>query len=427
LLGLLATALIVACGGSSSPPPPPQLGALNTSVQVTFWHALSGTLETALKAQTDQFNASQTNVKVNLVSKGSYSDLGKAVLTSLAASQPPDLTQCIETDAAKYNSSKTLADLTPYINAADGLSKADLNDIFPVMLNAAKIKGTYYQFPFNKSTIVLYYNQDMFTAKGIANPPATWDEFFADAAKVADPSKGVTGVEGPTIDTFMSMLYEYGGQLYDNPLNPTKSTVNSAAGIKAMTMWADAIKAGAAKPLPAGAFADQPNFQNQKSAMYMATQVSYQFIKGPIGSKFKFAEAPFPAGDRGVKDEMYGANLCVFNKSAPDVQHGAFLYIKYLTSQASTTTWAQTTSYMPIRQSAYTALQSDFYAKNPAQGVAPAMLSKGYLFALPVTPTGNEQRDALSTELNNIAAGRVDPKAGLDRAAQKITDIMATG
>jgi ABC-type glycerol-3-phosphate transport system substrate-binding protein len=109
------------------------------------------------------------------------------------------------------------------------------------------------------------------------------------------------------------------------------------------------------------------------------------------------------------------------------VQHGAFLYIKYLTSQASTTTWAQTTSYMPIRQSAYTALQSDFYAKNPAQGVAPAMLSKGYLFALPVTPTGNEQRDALSTELNNIAAGRVDPKAGLDRAAQKITDIMATG
>ena len=376
---------------------------------------------------TDQFNSSQSNVKVTLVAKGAYTDLNKAVLTGLAASQAPDLAQCIETDAAKYNSSKALADLTPYINAVDGLSDADLKDIFPVMLNAAKIKGTYYQFPFNKSTTVLYYNQDMFAAKGISQPPITWEEFFADAAKLADPAKGVTGIEGPTLDTFLSMLYEYGGQMYDNPTNPTKATINSAAGIKALTLWSDAIKSGAAKPIPAGNFADQVDFQNQKTAMYMSTQVSYQFIKGPIGTKFKFDEAAFPGGDKGVKDEMFGANLCVFNKSAKDVQHGAFLYMKYLTSQDSTTKWAQTTSYMPVRQSAYAALQGSFYAQNPSQGVGAGMLSKGQLFALPVTPTSNEQRDALTTELGNIVAGRADPKTGLDKAAQKMNDIMATG
>ncbi|GAC1474714.1 MAG: ABC transporter substrate-binding protein [Candidatus Dormibacteraceae bacterium] len=425
MLSLLALTLIVACGGGSSGSA--QLGALNTTVQVTFWHGLPGNLETALKSVTEQFNSSQSKVHVNLVLKGGYTDLNKAVLTSLAAGQPPDLTQCVETDAAKYNSSKALADLTPYINAADGLSAADLKDIFPVMLNAAKIKGTYYQFPFNKSTQVLYYNQDMFAAKGIANPPTTWDEFFADAAKLADPSKGVTGVEGPTLETFLNMLYEYGGQFYDNPLNPTKATINSAAGIKAMTLWTDAIKSGAAKPPPAAQYADQTNFQNQKSAMYISTQVSYQFIVKPIGTKFKFAEAPFPAGDKGVKDQMFGANLCVFNKSSKDVQHGAFLYMKYLTSEASTTKWAQTSSYMPVRQSAYTTLLSGFYAQNPSQGVGAGMLSKGQLIVLPATPTSNEQRDTLSTELNNIAAGRADPKTGLDRAAQKMTDIMATG
>jgi multiple sugar transport system substrate-binding protein len=160
LLSLVAVFLIAACGGGTTAPPP-QLGALKTQVQVTFWHALSGNLQTALTALTDQFNSSQSNVKVTLVAKGNYVDLNKAVLTGLAASQSPDLTQCIETDAAKYNSSKALADLTPFINAADGLSTADLKDIFPIMLSAAKIKGTYYQFPFNKSTQVLYYNQDM--------------------------------------------------------------------------------------------------------------------------------------------------------------------------------------------------------------------------------------------------------------------------
>jgi ABC-type glycerol-3-phosphate transport system substrate-binding protein len=223
------------------------------------------------------------------------------------------------------------------------------------------------------------------------------------------------------------MLYEYGGQLYDNPVKPTKALVNSPAGIKAMTLWSDAIKSGAAKPIPAGNFADQVDFQNQKTAMYMSTQVSYQFIVKPIGTKFRFAEAPFPGGDKGVKDEMFGANMCVFNKSAKDVQHGAFLYIKFLTSEASTTTWAQKTSYMPVRQSAFTTLQNGFYAQNPSQGVGAGMLSKGQLIALPATPTSNEQRDTLTTEINNIAAGRADPKGGLDRAAAKMNDIMATG
>ena len=422
---LVAAMFMTACGGG--PAAPTQLGALNASVQVNFWHALSGTLQTELNALTDQFNASQTKVHVNLTAKGAYSDLNKAVLTGIAANQAPDLAQCIETDAAKYASSKALADLTPYINAADGLSSADLKDIFPVMLGAAKIKGTYYQFPFNKSTTVVYYNQDMFAAAGITSPPSTWDEFFSDAAKLSNPSKGVTGIEGPSLDTFLSMLYEYGGAFYDNATNPTKATINSDAGVKAMTLWSQAIKSGAAKPIPAGNFADQVDFQNQKTAMYMSTQVSYQFIVKPIGTKFKFAEAPFPAGDQGVKDEMFGANMCVFNKSSQNVQHGAMLYIKYLTSQASTTEWAQKTSYMPVRQSAYTTLSGGFYSTNPSQGVGAGMLSKGDLIVLPSTPTSNEQRDALATELGNIAAGREDVKAGLDKAASRMTDILTTG
>ena len=418
--------LLTACGGGTSGGQA-QLGALKSTVQVTFWHALSGNLQAELAKLTDQFNSSQTTVHVNLVAKGAYTDLNKAVLTGLAAGQPPDLAQCIETDAAKYSSSKALADLTPYINAQDGLSSGDLKDVFPVMLNAAKIGGTYYQFPFNKSTTVLYYNQDMFAAKGISGPPATWDEFFSDAAKLADPSKGVTGAEGPSIDVFLSMLYEYGGKLYDSDTHPTKSQVNSDAGVKAMTLWYNAIKSGAAKPIPAGNFADQVDFQNQKTAMYISTQVSYQFIKGPIGSKFKFSEAAFPAGDKGVKDEMFGANLCVFKHAAQDVQHGAFLYMKYMTGKDQTTEWAQNTSYMPVRQSAYQALQSGFYSQNPTQGVGAGMLSKGQLIVLPSVPTSNEQRDALSTELGNISALRKEPKAGLNDAASKMTDIMTTG
>ena len=429
LAGLAAGVALIACGGGTSTSnAPAQIGALKNKVEVTFWHALSGNLEKGLTQLTDQFNASQDKVHVTLVAKGAYADLRKSLLTALAAGSPPDLAQCLENHAAKYNESKALADLTSYINAADGLSKDDLKDIFPVMLNSARLNGTYYMFPLNKSTSVLYYNQDMFAAKGISGPPATWDEFFKDIHSLADPAAGVVGAESPTVDAWISMLYEYGGQLYDSATSPKKASFNGDQGVKITKMWQDAIKAGDSRPVSsAPGFPDQVDFQNQKSAIYMSTQVSYQFIKGPIGSKFKFAEAPFPAGTNGTKDELFGANACIFSKSSPDVQHGAFLYLKYFTNAQNTATWAKTTSYMPVRQSAFKQLQSDYYPQNPGQDVGVTMLSKGQAFVVPFTSTFDDQRDAMTNELNNVWQLRKDPKSALDTAAAKVTDLLTSG
>ena len=426
---LAAGMVMVACGGGTSGGGgTAQVGALNTKVEVTFWHALSGNLEKGLMQVTDQFNASQDKVHVTLVAKGAYADLRKSLLTALAAGSPPDLAQCIENHAAKYNESKALADLTSYINAADGLSQGDLKDFFPVMLNDAKLNGTYYMFPLNKSTTVIYYNQDMFAAKGISGPPTTWDEFFKDAHLLSDPAAGVVGAESPPVDTWISMLYEYGGQLYDSATNPRKAAFNGSQGVRITKMWQDAIKAGDSRPISSsGTFPDQVDFQNQKSAMYVSTQVSYQFIKGPIGNKFKFAEAPLPAGPNGTKDELFGANACVFSKSSQDVQHGAFLYLKYFTNAQNTATWAKTTSYMPVRQSAFNKLQTDFYPQNPGQDVGVTMLSKGQAFVVPFTSTFDDQRDAMTNELNNVWLLRKDPKSALDTAASKVTDLLTSG
>ena len=428
-IAVLSLALVLACGGGggNNSSGGSQVGALSKKVEVTFWHALSGNLQTGLQALTDQYNSSQDKVHVTLVAKGAYSDLRQAVLTSLAAGSPPDMAQCIENHATKYQQSNALADLTPYINAADGLSSADKSDIFPVMLNDAKVAGKYYTFPLNKSTTVLYYNQDMFTAAGISSPPATWEDFFTDAHKLAQPANGVVGAEAPPIDTWISMLYEYGGKLYDSTSSPKKAAFNDATGVKITKLWQDAIKAGDARPVGSAAFADQVDFQNAKTAMYISTQVSYQFIVKPIGTKFKFAEAPLPAGSSGTKDEMFGANVCMFSKSSQDVQHGAFLYVKYLTNQENTTTWAKTTSYLPLRQSALKTLQGDFYSTNPSQGVGAGMLTKGQLFVVPFTATFDDQRTAMSTELNNVWLLTKDPKAALDSAANKVNDILTTG
>jgi ABC-type glycerol-3-phosphate transport system substrate-binding protein len=99
--------------------------------------------------------------------------------------------------------------------------------------------------------------------------------------------------------------------------------------------------------------------------------------------------------------------------------------MKYFTNTENATTWAQKSSYMPVRKSAYNNLKSDFYVKNPDQQVGISMVDN--LFALPFLSTYEDQRTALGNELGNIWNKRKSVKQGLDDAANKCNDIMATG
>lgn len=425
--GLVAVFMSAACGGGSGGSPSPQLGALGKHVDVTFWEGISGAPETALKASVESFNSSQSNVTVHLVNKGAYNDLRQAVLTSLAAGSPPDMAQCYENHAAKYSQSGALADLGTFINAKDGLSDADRKDIFPALMEDGRLNGKQYMFPFNKSTTVLYYNADMLKAKGINNPPATWDELFTDARAVTDKAAGIFGVAAPEYDTWASMLYEYGGTLYDNDRMPKKAAFNGTVGQQVTQRWADAVKDGSARVVTGPGFPSQVAFQNGKSAFYIASIASYTFIKGPIGTRFKYAEAPFPAGPKGTKDALFGTNVCVFSKSPRDVQHGAFLFLKYFTGTDQQVTWSKASGYMPDRQSAYDKLKADAYVADPNLGVGVGMLAKNQLFVEPPTPSTDDQRTAISTELGNAFSGTKPVQQSLNDAATKVNDLLTTG
>jgi multiple sugar transport system substrate-binding protein len=427
---LAGLALVSACGsgsGGGGTSGGPQLEALNKKVDVTFWDGISGAPLTALKASADQFNSSQANVTVHIVDKGDYTALRQATLTSLAAGTPPDMAQCYENWAAKYIQSGALADLQPFMDAKDGLSAADRKDIFPILLQDGQLGGKQYMFPFNKSTTVVYYNADLLKAKGINSPPATWDELFTDAKAVADKNAGIFGVAAPAFDTWASMLYEYGGTLYDNDKGPKKAAFNSSVGQQITQKFRDGVADGSVKVVSGPGFPDQVQFQNGKSAFYIASIASYTFIKGPIGTKFKYAEAPFPGGPKGTKDALFGTNVCVFSKASQDVQHGALLFLKWFTGKDQQVTWSKSSGYMPDRQSAYDQLKTDVYASDPNLGVGVGMMAKGQLFEEPPTTSSDDQRAAISTELGNAFAGTKPVAQALNDAASKVNDLLTTG
>lgn len=440
----LLPALALACGGSSNATQPSasggQLAALDHHVNITFWHAMHGAAQKPTIEQiASDFNKSQSNVTVTLVDQVDYPTLRTKTLAALAAGNPPDAAQCYENWAAEYANRKAIVDMTPYVNARDGLSQSDLKDIWPSMLNDGKLKGVQYMMPFNKSDSVLYYNDEMFKEAGISAPPKTWSEFSADARKIAaakGASAQTTSADGNRWGTDFSdsngyenlwegMVYEYGGTLLNK--DQTKSAFNSSAGQQAIQVYADLVKSGAAHRVQG--FEDEDDLGSRHIGMMVNTIAGYSFVTKSVGGRFTLKTAPIPAGPKSQAVEMFGTNSCIFSRAARDVQQGAFQWIKYFTNRQATQLWSQKTGYMPVRQSAFNDMKSNFYNTSPDGPnleVAVSQLPHA-VFAPAVSVWDEAAYKVIQVELVNVVDGKKTARQGLDDAAKKVDDLLANG
>lgn len=427
----LAAAAVVglaACGGGSGGggTSSPSLKPLDHHVTVSFWHVMhSGAQLKTITQLTNEFNAGQQNVTVQLVDQVSYNNLNQKTLAALAAGSPPTAAQCYENWADQYRQSGALAALSPLIDAPDGLKSSDLSDFFPIMLADGKLGGKQYMLPFNKSDLVLYYNAAMLSAAGIDKPPATWDQLKADAPRLTGNGHWALDFTDQLgwENTFAAQVYAYGGTILDK--DQKKATFNQQPGQQILQLWRDLVASGDAHRIAAPNFDDQNDFAAGKTAFYISTIASFPFTRSAIAGKFAFHTAQLPAGPKGVRTEMFGTNACIFSKAPQDQQQGAFQFIKFFTGRQGTSEWATGTGYMPVRQSAYKELQSTLYAQTPDLLVAPAMLPNAIVE--PPLSAWNEGAGKLTVEIVNALDGKKSVKQALDDAATQVNDLLAGG
>src|SRR3546814_8218089 len=88
--------LLLAAGVAVGAFAPPAIAA----TEIQFWHALGGTLGEELQAIAEEFNASQTDWKVNAVYKGNYTETMTAAIAAFRAKQAPHIVQVFEVGTA---------------------------------------------------------------------------------------------------------------------------------------------------------------------------------------------------------------------------------------------------------------------------------------------------------------------------------------
>jgi len=150
-------------------------------IEITMWHSMPRANEETLQKLTDQFNSSQSAVKVTLVNQITYDDTFAKYKAGLTSGDLPDIVQLQSSDQQQMIDTRTPV-------PAGACAKADnysFSDFLPRVMSYFTVKGTVYAMPFNTSGQVLLYNKNAFQKAGLdpEKPPSTLDDLRQAAEK----------------------------------------------------------------------------------------------------------------------------------------------------------------------------------------------------------------------------------------------------
>ncbi len=353
--------------------------SLEEPVEIEFWHAMTGGLEETLKTITDKFNQSQENIEVTLVSQGSYGDLSQKLMASAKAGDAPVMTQAYEDWMTQYIDNDLIADLTPYIeHEKHGWSEDELNDIVEVFRKANTWEDKMYGVPFNKSTEVLYYNEDMLADNDL-EVPTTWEEYKQAAEKLTTEKDGTSivglGFENSIGLSFPTYVRQTGGKTIDAEEN--KVTFDTPEAKTALEFLNGMFAEGHARLAGEDGYMSGP-FGRGDVAMYVGSSAGISFVGAEAESKINWSVAPLPKGKEAAT-AFQGTNLTMFNSASEEEKLAAWEYMKFLTSKEQTVYWAKSTGYVPVRDSALNTDEwKQYIQENPEFGVAASQFDAGY-------------------------------------------------
>lgn len=192
--------------------------------------------------------------------------------SAFASGNGPDLFWFSPGTLSTYADSGLLLPLDDLVNGENGI---DYSDVYEG--NLMYYKDKFYGWGPVTLAQVLYYNKDHFDKAGLPYPTDdwTWDDLLSAAQKLTVKDGDKITRYGFQCDEynrlFLSLLWSYGGEPFDDMQNPSKSVYNGAEGLKAASIMKDMVKSLGASPMPGaqGALGYREAFQNGMSAMML--------------------------------------------------------------------------------------------------------------------------------------------------------------
>ncbi len=401
--------------------------------EIQFWHAMGGRLGEVVEEIAVKYNESQSEYTLVPTYKGGYEDTMTAGIAAFRAGEQPNLIQIFDAGAATIINAKgaTVAVEDLMMQHADGFDGSDY--IEGVRYFYADTDGKMIGMPFNSSTPLLYYNKDAFAEAGIANPPATWEEFEAIAPKLKEA--GYTALaqsHSPWIfsENFHSrhnLQLATGNNGYDG--TDVKILYNNdhmKMHWGKVKEWLDAGYYG----FYGRAWGDnQDAFVQKEVAMWLGSSGSFGGLAN--SAEFEFGATYLPYWKSIIEEPMGtfigGAALFAMSGKADEENAGVADFLAFLTSPDMQYLWHKETGYVPITNAAYDLAKSDgYYDSTPDAEVGILQLSqpggewtKGYRLGYYV-----QIRDVMYKHFDDIFSGEASVEEAFSAMEQESNDLL---
>jgi len=388
------------------------LSAKAEDVKLTLW-SLDKDIQPApnlVKEFNDQHNG--ITIEYRLIQ---FDDVVTEAMRAYATGQAPDIIAVDNPEHALFSSRGAFLDLTDMIKNSKVIKP---ENYFPGPLKSVEWDGKYFGVPKATNTIALYYNKDMFKAKGLDpnKPPQTWDELVEDARKLTDPAKNVYGMafsaKANEEGTFQFLPWaQMGGGSYEH--------INADGAVKALEVWKTIIDEKLASPdtLTRGQWDSTGTFNSGNAAMVISGP--WELDRMMKEAKFDWGVTLLPVPKEGAErsSAMGDFNWAVFSTTKHPAE--AFKALEYFASQDDK--MFKNFGQLPARSDI-----SIPETGEPLKDAALKVFLEQLKYAKPRGPHPQWPKisKAIQDAIQAALTGQMSPKDALDQAADKIKAVL---
>ncbi len=390
-IGVMATALLIATVTAGSA----------TDLTMYYPVAVGGPLTSVVDGIVDDFMKENPDITVKAIYAGNYNDARIKALAALKSGQPAQLSVMFSIDIYELIEQDAIVAFDDVVETDE--EKAWLDSFYPTLMENGRTAGKTWGIPFQRSTIVMYYNKDAFRAAGLdpEQPPATWDELVAMGKKLTKPDGSQWGAMIPSTGYpywMFGALAMQNGQVLMNS-NGDTTYFDDPAVVGALQFWKDLGEKH--RIMPKGTIewgTLRQNFLEGKTAIMWHSTGNLTAVKD--NAKFDFGVAMLPASKR-RGTPTGGGNFYIFKKTNPAERKAAMRLIKFMTNPENAAEWSMKTGYMGVSPAAYETQKL-----------------KDYVKGFPYAAVARDQLQYATAELSTYQTGRV--RKGLDDAIQAV-------
>jgi multiple sugar transport system substrate-binding protein len=376
----------------------------------------------------EAFHEAHPEIHVEMAHIPSDSEYRSRLVTDFAAGTAPDITLMNYRRIPSFAAQNLLEPVGPYLEESDLISP---EEFYPVTIEAFTWQGTLLCIPQNISSLVVYYNADLFDAAGLTYPPDdwTWDDFVDTAVALTQDvdGDGTTDQYGlgvdPSLYRLSPFIWQNSAPLVDNDARPSRLTLTRPPTLEALQWFVDLSQVHHVVPTreEEASQDSESRFVAGTTAMFLDSRrgtPTYREIES-----FTWDVAPLPTGERQagiLHSDAYCMSASTENKDA------AWTFIEFANSVEGQTLIAASGRTVP---SLISVAESDVFLEpdEPPSRSYVWTETASILRRVPLVSTWEEIEGTAGEEIERAFYGDITAEEAATLAVQRTEEYFLLG